>query len=415
MTENFNNNNNEVMSFDNDAGNDSMKTYLDGDFFKMPSVIAFKGSQDFTAPVSFESDEDRKNYMENFLDHMDVSISSNAITENRRFLVGNNASNSGLPLTSFDLNDLSGKSDVDLTVLLTLSLIAGNRVKKAYEKGESLNDPLKVEVSMTTALPILEGKQAGKIDKYSSRYLNATHVVTFHNFKDPIVVQIHFKKAYVGLEGEMAQLMISNSINKQLGHIIINQLKKRYPKIASSLTPEVLSKLIKNSLGIDIGGGTTEWTVITNGVTNLNVSTSLMQGFDNILERSRLYLQTKNINFENISQLQEYLNSDTEDFFSNNKEIVKQAINENAATFNEQIIKQTSAVVRQIGSQLNLVFVYGGGSIPLAETSLLEELSNKLKLFKGGSEVPVIWIPTEYAQIMNLGGLSIVQKTMQLA
>lgn len=64
---------------------------------------------------------------------------------------------------------------------------------------------------------------------------------------------------------------------------------------------------------------------------------------------------------------------------------------------------------------MNLVFVYGGGSIPLAETSLLEELSNKLKLFKGGSEVPVIWIPTEYAQIMNLGGLSIVQKTMQLA
>ena len=79
-------------------------------------------------------------------------------------MVGNNASNSGLPLTSFDLNDLSGKSDVDLTVLLTLSLIAGNRVKKAYEKGESLNDPLKVEVSMTTALPILEGKQAGKSD-----------------------------------------------------------------------------------------------------------------------------------------------------------------------------------------------------------------------------------------------------------
>ena len=343
---------------------------------------------------------------------MDVSISSNAVSENRRFLVGSNAAASGLPLTSFDLNDLSGKSDVDLTALLTLSLIAGNRVKKAYKKGEGLNDPLKVNVNMTTALPILEGKQPGKIDKYRDRYLNATHVVTFHNFKDPIVVQIKFNHVYVGLEGEMAQLMISNSTNKQLGQMIINQLKKRYPKVANSLTPEILEKLIQNSLGIDVGGGTTEWTAIVNGTTNLNVSTSLMQGFDNVLEKARFYLQTKSLNFENISQVQEYLRSDTDDFFSNNKEVVKQAITDNAISFNEQIVKQTSSVVRQIGSQLNLVFVYGGGSISLADTSLLDDLSNKLKLFKGGAEVPVIWIPEPYAQVMNLGGLSIVQKAL---
>lgn len=410
MTENYSAN--EILHFSNDAGNDSMKTYLDDEFFKMPSVIAFKGPQDSTAPITFESERDKESYMNDFLNHMDVSISSNAVSENRRFLVGSNAAASGLPLTSFDLNDLSGKSDVDLTALLTLSLIAGNRVKKAYKKGEGLNDPLKVNVNMTTALPILEGKQPGKIDKYRDRYLNATHVVTFHNFKDPIVVQIKFNHVYVGLEGEMAQLMISNNINKQLGQFIINQLKKRYPKVANSLTPEILEKLIQNVLGIDIGGGTTEWTAIVNGTTNLNVSTSLMQGFDNVLEKARLYLQTKSLNFENISQIQEYLSSDTDDFFSNNKEIVKQAITDNAIPFNEQIVKQTSSVVRQIGSQLNLVFVYGGGSISLADTALLDNLSNKLKLFKGGAEVPVIWIPKPYAQVMNLGGLSIVQKAL---
>lgn len=413
MTENYSTN--EILHFSNDAGNDSMKAYLDDEFFKMPSVIAFKGPQDSTAPISFENEEDKESYMNDFLNHMDVSISSNAVSENsenRRFLVGSNAAASGLPLTSFDLNDLSGKSDVDLTALLTLSLIAGNRVKKAYKKGEGLNDPLKVNVNMTTALPILEGKQPGKIDKYRDRYLNATHVVTFHNFKDPIVVQIKFNHVYVGLEGEMAQLMISNNINKQLGQFIISQLKKRYPKLANSLTPEILEKLIQNVLGIDIGGGTTEWTAIVNGTTNLNVSTSLMQGFDNVLEKARLYLQTKSLNFENISQVQEYLSSDTDDFFSNNKEVVKQAITDNAIPFNEQIVKQTSSVVRQIGSQLNLVFVYGGGSISLADTALLDDLSNKLKLFKGGAEVPVIWIPKPYAQVMNLGGLSIVQKAL---
>ena len=43
-----------------------------------------------------------------------------------------------MPLTHFDYNDLSGKSEVDLTLLLTLSNLAGKRVQDAYKKGEDL-------------------------------------------------------------------------------------------------------------------------------------------------------------------------------------------------------------------------------------------------------------------------------------
>ena len=72
MTENYSTN--EILHFSNDAGNDSMKAYLDDEFFKMPSVIAFKGPQDSTAPISFENEEDKESYMNDFLNHMDVSI-----------------------------------------------------------------------------------------------------------------------------------------------------------------------------------------------------------------------------------------------------------------------------------------------------------------------------------------------------
>ena len=99
----------------NDAGNDSVKAELDGQLFEMPSVIAIQGSQDITEPVRFDNKEAEKTYMMDFMNHMDVSISSSSIKEQRRLLVGRAAVDSQLQLTGFDMSDLSGKSETDLT------------------------------------------------------------------------------------------------------------------------------------------------------------------------------------------------------------------------------------------------------------------------------------------------------------
>lgn len=412
MTEQLNINQNETLNFANDAGNDSLKAFMNDEYFEMPSVIAIKGPQNTIAPVSFNNQQDKDKYMNDFLDHMDVSISSNAVNEGRRFLVGRNAVSSTMPLTSFDLNDLSGKSEVDLTPLLTLSVIAGYRIKLAYKSGESLNDPLKVTVNMTTALPISEGKQPNKINHYRDRYLKSTHVVTFHNFKDPITVQIKFKHVYVGLEGETAQLAISNHLSDELGDQILYQLKEDYPKVANQLTVNTLTTLIKSSLGIDIGGKTTDYVVINNGQTNLNASNSMMQGYDNVLEKARLFLQTKQFNFENISQLQQYLSSEAQSLFSNNKEVVQKAVADEADSLSSQIVNHVSSTVRQVGPAIKLAFVYGGGSIALSDTSLKADISHKLSNFNGGSAIPVIWIPKEFAQKLNLFGLQMILKAL---
>ena len=34
--------------------------------------------------------------------------------------------------------------------------------------------------------------------------MDNTHIVTFHNFKNPISVSLQFKNVFVGLEGEVA-------------------------------------------------------------------------------------------------------------------------------------------------------------------------------------------------------------------
>ena len=59
-------------------------------------------------------------------------------------------------MRAFDVNDFTGKSETDLAIILTLSLIAGKKVKEAYEAGQDLKETLKVKVNMATALPISE-------------------------------------------------------------------------------------------------------------------------------------------------------------------------------------------------------------------------------------------------------------------
>ena len=63
----------------------------------------------------------------------------------------------------------------------------------------------------------------------------------------------------------------------------------------------------------------------------------------------------------------------------------------------------------RIAKDTELVYVYGGGSIPMMnESNLREELNEKLKSFSGGYDVPVVWIDKKYAQYLNELGLKAV-------
>src|SRR5699024_9759755 len=132
---------------------------VEGEEKKFPSVLAIQREQDILAPVEYEDQSEKDVYMKDFLNHMDVTVSSSSVKMQGRYLIGNAAIDSGLQLTSFDINSLSGKAGSDLSLIFTLSLAAGKRVKEAYESGEDLSNTLKTEVTLVTALPVKEGKK----------------------------------------------------------------------------------------------------------------------------------------------------------------------------------------------------------------------------------------------------------------
>ncbi|MDN4849069.1 ParM/StbA family protein (plasmid) [Ligilactobacillus salivarius] len=400
------------MNVANDLGYGSVKTKVNDTKIHFPSVLALQREQDIAKPVEFDSEKEKLSYLSDMINHMDVTVSSSAVKTQGRFLLGTAAIKSSLPMRAFDVNDFTGKSDNDLSIILTLGMIAAQRVALAVENDEDLSEQLNTEVNMTTALPVSEGKKNGIVDSYINKYINSKHTVVFHNLKDPITVSLTFNKVYVALEGEVAQLYIQNSDIKLKG-LIKKDFSKNYPELATEIEVTDLVK-IKNLLGIDIGEGTTDLVVIKDGKANAVSSTSLPTGYGNALQDAIDVLQTQNMNFEARSQLQDYLSQDVSPLAKRMQNKVRQTVFEQLAPFADKIVEAASKTMRKAGANVEVLYVYGGGSIPMLEqTELRQKLAQKMKDFSGGIDVPVIWIDKSYAQILNEKGLELVLNVLK--
>lgn len=400
------------MNVANDLGYGSVKAKVNDTKIHFPSVLALQREQDIAKPVEFDSEKEKLSYLSDMINHMDITVSSSAVKTQGRFLLGTAAVKSSLPMRAFDVNDFTGKSDNDLSIILTLGMIAAQRVALAIENGEDLSEQLNAEVNMTTALPVSEGKKNGIVDSYINKYVNSKHTVVFHNLKDPITVSLTFNKVYVALEGEVAQLYIQNSDIKLKG-LIKKDFAKNYPELATEIEVTDLVK-IKNLLGIDIGEGTTDLVVIKDGKANAVSSTSLPTGYGNALQDAIDVLQTQNMNFEARSQLQDYLSQDVSPLAKRMQNKVRQTVFEQLAPFADKIVEAASKTMRKAGANVEVLYVYGGGSIPMLEqTELRQKLAQKMKDFSGGIDVPVIWIDKSYAQILNEKGLELVLNVLK--
>ena len=400
------------MNVANDLGYGSVKAKVNDTKIHFPSVLALQREQDIAKPVEFDSEKEKLSYLSDMINHMDITVSSSAVKTQGRFLLGTAAVKSSLPMRAFDVNDFTGKSDNDLSIILTLGMIASQRVASAVENGEDLSEQLNAEVNMTSALPVSEGKKNGIVDSYINKYVNSKHTVVFHNLKDPITVSLTFNKVYVALEGEVAQLYIQNSDIKLKG-LIKKDFAKNYPELATEIEVTDLVK-IRNLLGIDIGEGTTDLVVIKDGKANAVSSTSLPNGYGNALQDAIDVLQTQNMNFEARSQLQDYLSQDVSPLAKRMQNKVRQTVFEQLAPFADKIVEAASKTMRKAGANVEVLYVYGGGSIPMLEqTELRQKLAQKMKDFSGGIDVPVIWIDKSYAQILNEKGLELVLNVLK--
>lgn len=392
-----------------DLGNDTIKAHINEEDLAIPSVIAPSSA---LAKKHFTSDREENEYFKHFEDYMDASVSSPAVNTQNRIYVGQAAINSGETGRRFDVNSFSGKSADDLSVLLMLTTIASWRVKHAYFNKENLFNPLSVTVNLTTALPIREAKELNVIDHYQDKFLASSHTVVFYNFDQLITVNIRFNKVLCTLEGQASQIAIKNpKMYPQLGQSIVNYLHSHYPNLKHITLDQILQA--KQVVLEDIGGKTSDFAVLANGRANINVSNSIIKGYDSVLLRSIDLLQDAQRNFNSIGQLESYLAEGPSVFDPAPYKQVEDVVKAQSESFANDVLQGLSKVLGQGRLNPELAFVCGGGSIAMAKyTDLDNQMQKMLSSFNGGRDVPIIWIDPKFAQKLNMMGLILLQQAL---
>lgn len=396
-----------------DLGNGYVKANINGLVRVFPSIAVKQFNTAHHTPLG---DDEVGTFMKDIINQMDVSFSSPLVRSTERRLFGERALKSGLNLEEFDVFARTGKSEVDLSGVLGLATVAADRLYDHYERNGALpaSGKLKAKADLATALPIGEYKHHAK--QYRQKYLNDgnSHIVTFHNFERPVHVEIVFEHVHVVNEGESAQYGLFFAKDAFL-EMIRREAVKRFP---NGELNEISGKDLvsaKNTLGIDIGEGTIDFAVFSNGKFNGDASSTMNQGYGSVLESTLTKLQDEGYPYKSRKELSEFIHHEPSPFTKKKWTHVKNVNQSEENRFGDVVSGEVSKVFSRVGGFIEVIFVFGGGATPL-EWSLFEKLQSRVSEFGDDNLLPIVYLDSNFSRFLNVQGLyQVAQRLRQQA
>lgn len=394
-----------LIKFDvaHDGGNGYMKDRINGQTTVFPSVLArfLPGMQNNI--INFEDYDAIESFLSNYLQNMDVTIKSDGVNSNARYLVGSSATTSGAPLINFNVQSVEGKNRSDISLVSALSLISYHAIKQYYDTYSRLPYSLEVIVPrFATDLPIDEMKNKTVRDSYISRFKDYSHEVTVNNFDSPITITVSFKNVDLQAEGVIGELglIFSPIIPKSFrGDDIFEPLLTDY-NLDHFDGQDLLE--VGNVIGIDIGDGTVDFSTMNGASALPNMNDSLNSGIGNIAEDAinalhQDYPTIRRLNRQKFMQIAN--RGDDEE-----SRTYKKYLDDQAVVLNQQIISKISSLYSRLDQQVGLIVVSGGGAVTLKASlyKVLKEAMNQLDSFH---KTKILWVESKYAQTLNLDGL----------
>ncbi|OMF76746.1 ParM/StbA family protein [Paenibacillus glucanolyticus] len=384
-----------------DLGNGYVKANINGLLRVFPSVTVKQFNRD-TTPLGAD---DIDHFMKDIINQMDLSFVSPLVKSTERRLFGERALKSGLSVEEYDVFSNVGKSEVDLSGVLGLGTIAADALQEHYNNTKMLPEGgvLQVRVDLGTALPIEEHKGRAKL--YRDLYLNngASHIVIFHNFEQQIKVEIIFDYVMVVSEGESAQYGLMLAKDEVL-EMIRKEAVKRFPNgELDGITGKDLVNA-ENTLGIDIGEGTIDWVVFSNGKFNPDVSTTTKQGYGTILEETLSLLQAEGYSYRSRKELAEFLHKQPSAFTKKKWEKINNINQTQEDRFADSISGEVSKVLKKVSGFIEVIFVFGGGATPL-EWTLFPKLQARIVEYGKDNLLPIVYLDSTFSRFLNVQGL----------
>ncbi|OME78632.1 hypothetical protein BK120_23115 [Paenibacillus sp. FSL A5-0031] len=396
----------------NDIGNSEQAIFIDGELIRQPNVYASAVSIPWT-----DDETDVSKNLKNIYDNLVVSIISSAVLTGT-YLIGRHAlKTEGENVSSLYVKGNNAKSDQMIPYINTLGTIAARAVEKANESG-TLPESITVICDQAIALPVKQHTPRN-IETLQSKFMNGSHNVTVHlGLTKKVDVKIDFEFVQVLQEGTppVFALQMDQESNWRTENYKTetNSKEKVKPSNGGIFEEFALEYNLgeidgsyldgKNILHVDLGDGTSDFPYtkgdavdkdFCHGV-NHGVGHAIVEAVDDLL-----VLAPHAFNSISRQQYSEILISG----FSNKKHKflpeAKQAFKPHLDNQINQIMQHVSDQVLKIGAnEIDLIVVYGGGSILMKESIL-----PKLKTLADNNRILLFYVPAQYAVTLNAEGL----------
>ena len=378
-----------------DIGNGYTKCSINGEkVFAIPSSVAHvTHTHDMKAA-------DIGGTVLDIFNEMDARFDSPTVKSvNTRRFFGNRGLMSGKPMQEYDVIAHVSKADNDLSGILALGTLAGRSLQYWYEDNGTLpDDMVNVQVDMALALPISEYRKHRYA--YAKAFLEGDHYVTLENFDKPVRFRFLFDSVHVFAEGESAQYgMLSRG--EDFMTAMLEDMRKLGDPVEGITAADVMRA--KNTIGIDIGEGTTNFPVFQSGRFNPDASMTCPNGYGSILTRSMDRLRDDGYSFSTRKLVTEFLIQEPTPMKKAMYNKVSQVIAEESMAFAEEVNIEFVKLLNRVGTTNEAVFVYGGGATEL-QSILHPMLMDTVRSF-GQDGVPVLYMDSRYSRLLNSVGL----------
>lgn len=337
----------------------------------------------------------------------DVSFQTNIIKDSSRRLLGIRGIKSGMSLEEFDVHSHLSKVHQDLSSILVLSSVACSALMEYYNIHNELpTETIKYHATLALSLPIKEYKNYKA--EYANKFLNNIHYVCFHNFETPIYVEVTFNQVEVTAEGASGQFaIVKNGVN-----LMDLMLQDARSKDVSNLLSDITSQDVleaKHTVGVDIGEGTVNFPVFSDGMFSPDSSITFNQGYGTVLSRSLDRLVEKGYPFGSRKALADFLIQTPSKLNKTRHDLVKAVVEEEMVAFAKEVCMQFIKVMSNAGAYTEVVYIYGGGATPMKDI-LYPLIVETGKSLGQGAEIPILYLDSAYSRYLNRQGLYLIAK-----
>lgn len=381
-----------------DVGNGYVKAALNGDKldkFDIPSGVALVTSaSDLPTPNTAAAEVTSGD----FYNELDLQFNSPLVHATHRHLFGRRALRAQTPrFEEFDVVSGISKAEQSLTKVLVLGLFAGKAVRDYVATHDALpQGQLDVEARVALALPIDEYREHRVT--FAESFKAGTHLVTVNNFETAVSVRIEFVDVQVAAEGASAQFAI-RQLGVDLANSMIEDVRSHGQALEGITGQDIFDA--RSTVGIDIGEGTVNFPVYSDGKFNGDASRTFDKGYGTVLNNSLTPLSRAKLAFNSRKALADYLLSTPSALKRAEHAKVTAMVAEQAELFSEQVAEEFRKIMAEVGRDTEVVYVFGGGS-----GSVRKSLHPKLlEVIPEGT--PVLFLDPKYSRHLNREGLLI--------